>query len=94
MNPTIKKMSHTFDLESDDPYEILGIEKDCDKKDLKRAYLIASKRYHPDASGTADEFQKIKWAYDLLIDNVRREKFDTTGDSTNKKATLQIHQIH
>ena len=36
--------------EKRDYYEVLGVEKDADKKEIKRAYRKLAMKYHPDVS--------------------------------------------
>ena len=49
-----------------DPYKILSISKTYDKKTLKRAYLKAAMRSHPDRGGSPLLFQKVSIAYTIL----------------------------
>ena len=54
--------------DSSDPYEVLGIDSDVTKQDIKKAYRNLSKIYHPDLTLTQKEkhqiiFQKINSAY-------------------------------
>ena len=42
-----------------DPYKILNIPKQYDEKTLKRAYLKAAMKTHPDRGGSKNEFQKV-----------------------------------
>lgn len=49
-----------------DPYKILNISKNYDETSLKKAYLKAAMRAHPDRGGSQDAFQKVSIAYTLL----------------------------
>lgn len=49
-----------------DPYKILGISKNHDEISLKKAYLKAAMKAHPDRGGSQDAFQKVSIAYTLL----------------------------
>ena len=49
-----------------DPYKILNISKNYDEKTLKRAYLKAAMKSHPDRGGSKDSFQKVSIAYTVL----------------------------
>lgn len=64
-----------------DPYEILGVARDVEAKDLKDAFKKRSKETHPDVNGTGDdtEFKIVKQAYDLLSNEEERAFFDATG---------------
>ena len=54
-----------------DPYKILGISKNFDEKVLKRAYLKAAMRTHPDRGGTPSAFQQVSIAYTLLTNKLK-----------------------
>lgn len=38
----------TLVLAAEDYYKILGLDKSASEKDMKRAYRMLSKKYHPD----------------------------------------------
>lgn len=67
-------------------FELLGLERGADKKDVKRAYFKLSKEFHPDRYygkrlGVYRErlvqiFQAVKAAFDLLSDDARREAYE------------------
>ena len=47
-----------------DLYEILGVDKNCNKAELKSAYRKLAKKYHPDVNPNnkeAEEFQYTFW---------------------------------
>mgnify|MGYP000414386456 CR=1 FL=1 len=51
---------------------MLGVKKDADVKDIKRAYYGLAKKYHPDTNkekGSKERFVEIQNAYDLLSDD-------------------------
>lgn len=62
-----------------DPYEVLGVKADSTNEEIKAAYLQLAKRLHPDAGGGADDFVRVKQAYDILIDPAARAAYDRTG---------------
>ena len=45
-------------------YEILGIDKNASKEALNNAYRGLARIYHPDVGGNAEEFKRIRKAYD------------------------------
>jgi molecular chaperone DnaJ len=60
-----------------DYYEILGVHRDADPKEIKRAYRAAAKRRHPDISSESGEkFKELQEAYETLSDAVRRADYD------------------
>ncbi len=63
-----------------DFYEILGVPHNASIDDVKRAYRVLAKQYHPDAqsapAGTALLFRQVQEAYEVLSDAKRREAYD------------------
>lgn len=58
------------------PYEILGVARDADPNEIKRAYRKLASQHHPDKGGNKERFQQIQTAYDTLSDPNRRAAFD------------------
>ena len=87
-------------LESSNPYEILGVPKNATSQQIKVSYRKLALLYHPDrlspeASGEEKEgahksFTKIGHAYEILSDEGRRREYDaeqeqeTTGIRFNR----------
>lgn len=59
-----------------DHYQTLGVSKDADIKDIKRAYRKLASKHHPDKGGDKSEFQKVQAAYDTLSDPQKRAQYD------------------
>jgi DnaJ family protein C protein 3 len=82
---TLLKRSKTKDY-----YKVLGIARDADERDIKKAYRKLSKTYHPDKAAnndiTPEEAQKkmaqVNEAYEVLSDPELKERFDR-GDDPN-----------
>jgi len=71
-----------------DPYKVLGIKKTATAKGIKSAYRKLSSVHHPDKpSGNEDKFKELSEAYKVLKDPKRRERYDTTGRTSESKAT-------
>lgn len=66
-------------------YEILNISREADRQDIKRAFYKLAKQYHPDVSRNDSEFIKILNAYEILIDDIRRKRYDR---SLSKKRVI------
>lgn len=63
-----------------DFYKILGLDKSCSERDLKKAYRTLSKKYHPDkATGDEEKFLEVAEAYEALSDPTTRKIYDQYG---------------
>lgn len=67
-----------------DYYEILGVSKDADESELKRAYRKLARIYHPDTTELPKEeaeekFKEISEAYEVLCDAEKRRIYDQYG---------------
>ena len=63
-------------------YEILGVDRSVNDKDLKKAYRKASLKYHPDKKGGSEEkFKEVNQAYDTLSDPTKRQVYDLYGEA-------------
>jgi len=60
-------------------YKILGVERDADKDEIRKAYKKLSMKYHPDKGGDAEDFKAISKASDTLCDDRKRQIYDATG---------------
>ena len=58
-------------------YDILDIPEDADQDQIKKAYRELSQYYHPDKkTGDRAQFERIKLAYETLIDSEKRKFYD------------------
>ena len=66
-----------------DYYEVLGVQKNADEAEIKKAYRTLAKKYHPDMHpGDAEaeaNFKEVNEAYDVLSDAEKRQKYDQYG---------------
>ncbi len=63
-------------------YEILGIEKNATKDEVKKAFRKLASKYHPDKkTGDEEKFKEISEAYSTLSDDKKRAEYDTYGRS-------------
>ena len=65
-----------------DYYEVLGINKNASKDEIKSAYRKLAKKYHPDinkAPDAAEKFKEVQEAYDILYDDQKRATYDQFG---------------
>ena len=62
-----------------DYYALLGVSPGATERAIKRAYRQLARRYHPDTTSEKDAtdiFVQIQEAYEILIDEERRELYD------------------
>lgn len=64
----------------DDPYQVLGVERDAAPEAIRAAYRKLAKRHHPDLNPgkpeAAERFKSISAAHELLSDPEKRARFD------------------
>lgn len=69
-------------MEFKDYYETLGVKRDADEKEIKKAYRSLARKYHPDVNKDAsseDRFKAINEAYQVLSDPEKRAQYDRFG---------------
>ena len=68
-----------------DFYEVLGVKRNADEKELKRAFRRLARKYHPDVNpGNKEAEQKFKEmaeAYQVLSDPEKRRQYDQFGQA-------------
>ena len=65
-----------------DYYTVLGVSKNADLQEIKKAFRTLAKKYHPDVSKESDadaKFKEINEAYHVLSDEKKRRLYDQFG---------------
>ncbi len=65
------------------PYEVLGVAKNVDADEIKKAYRKLARQHHPDSNpgdaAAEERFKELQDAYDLLSDPEKRRQYDQFG---------------
>lgn len=63
-----------------DHYKVLGVKETAPQEEIKKAYRILAKKYHPDINPDNPEadikFKEIGEAYEILGDEVKRAEYN------------------
>ncbi|MCS5550194.1 MAG: molecular chaperone DnaJ [Gammaproteobacteria bacterium] len=66
-----------------DYYDVLGVSRNVDEAELKKAYRRYAMKYHPDRNQgdvkAEDKFKEAKEAYDVLSNSQKRAAYDQFG---------------
>lgn len=72
-------------MEYKDYYKILGVSRNADQKQIKKAYRNLARQFHPDTNQgnaqAAERFKEINEAYEVLNDPDKRAKYDQFGQN-------------
>jgi molecular chaperone DnaJ len=66
-----------------DPYEVLGVARDADETQIKKAFRKLARELHPDVNrhdpDAEEKFKEAAEAYEILSDSERRATYDRYG---------------
>lgn len=77
------KVFYDSSLFSVNNYSVLQVPRHCSTLDIRKAYKRLSKEHHPDKSVDPESlvfYQKVKNAYDVLMDETARDVYNRFGD--------------
>jgi curved DNA-binding protein len=57
-------------------YDTLGVAETASEKEIKNAFKVLAKKYHPDQGGDENKFKEINEAYDTLKNPEKRQEYD------------------
>jgi curved DNA-binding protein len=70
-------------MEYKDYYKILGVDRNADEKEIKKAYRRLARQHHPDVNpgdkAAEARFKEINEANEVLSDPEKRRKYDALG---------------
>ena len=66
-----------------DYYEILGVSRNANEREIKSSFRRLARQYHPDVNkepGAPEKFQEIAKAYGVLSDAQKRDQYNQFGE--------------
>ena len=76
-----------------DYYAILGVRKDADETDIRRAFRKLAREHHPDLnpddSDSEAKFKRVSEAYEVLSNAESRRKYDAHGDDWRRADEIE-----
>ncbi|MXR40384.1 DnaJ domain-containing protein [Halobaculum sp. WSA2] len=69
----------------DSPYAVLGVEADADDTEIERAYRRRVKEAHPDRGGSAEEFQRVRAAYEAATSGTAIPQSDVENGASGSR---------
>lgn len=66
-----------------DYYDVLGLDKNASEEEIKKAYRVYAKKFHPDLNPddktAEDKFKEVNEAYEVLSDSSKKSRYDQFG---------------
>lgn len=65
-----------------DLYDVLGVSRSASGAEIKKAYRVLARKYHPDVNKESDaeaKFKEVQKAYDILSDSKKKSQYDQFG---------------
>eukprot|EP01095_Lingulamoeba_sp_RSL-Kostka_P007934 TRINITY_DN2590_c0_g3_i2.p1 TRINITY_DN2590_c0_g3~~TRINITY_DN2590_c0_g3_i2.p1 ORF type:complete len:238 (-),score=98.85 TRINITY_DN2590_c0_g3_i2:38-751(-) len=78
-------------------YDVLGISPDATKSQIKKAYFLKARKYHPDKNpdnpDAEEKFKEIGQAYEVLSDEEMRERYHRFGKEGIGEVNIDPRQV-
>ena len=75
----------TMKMAGKDYYNILGVKRNANDKEIKQAFRKLARKHHPDVNpgdkSAESKFKEINNAYEVLSDPEKRKKYDRFGEN-------------
>ena len=76
-----------------DFYEILEVKSSATHEEIKKAYRLLVKKYHPDVNQFSEQkFKEINKAYEILSREDKREEYDETHKSVSHRKPSPVYE--
>src|SRR6478609_1084823 len=75
-----------------DYYDLLGVARDADEREIKKAFRALARELHPDVSKDPDaevRFREVSEAYEVLSNAERRQLYDRYGHAGLRSGGFQ-----
>ena len=69
-----------------DYYTLLGVDRNANESEIKKAYRSLCKEKHPDVGGNEEEFKEVVEAYEVLSNPDKRKDYDTYGHNKGQRS--------
>jgi Ca-activated chloride channel family protein len=80
-----------------DLYALLGLAPQADAEEVKAAYRLAARRFHPDANanpGATEVFRLVANAYAVLSDPSQRAAYDSAHPAGNRQPLFAVRPVY
>ena len=83
-----------------DPYEVLGLKRGASNEEVKHAYRVLAKKYHPDmnvdnplADLAEEKFKEIQQAYDQIMNGSGSSYQSYQSDNSYSNSNSSLHNV-
>jgi len=75
-------------------YDLLGVDKNANEQEIKKAFRKKALKEHPDRGGDEEKFKKFSEAYEVLSDKNKRKHYDQFGkEGIEQNGESPVHDI-